>query len=66
MPMRRCSRTPTAPMTSTSAREPPDGKESNWVQTVPGKGWHMLFRLYGPEQAWFDKTWRPSEVELVE
>jgi hypothetical protein len=45
--------------------EAPAGKESNWVQTVPGKGWHMLFRLYGPEQAWFDKTWRPSEVELV-
>ena len=20
----------------------------------------------GPEQAWFDKTWRPSEIELVE
>jgi hypothetical protein len=45
--------------------EAPAGKESNWVQTVPGKGWHMLFRLYGPEQAWFDKTWRPSEIELV-
>ena len=45
--------------------EPPAGKESNWVQTVAGKGWHMLFRLYGPEQAWFDKTWRPSEIELV-
>ena len=44
----------------------PDGKESNWIQTVPGKGWHMLFRLYGPEQAWFDQTWRPSEVELLE
>lgn len=43
----------------------PKGKESNWVQTVPGLGWHMLFRLYGPEQAWFDKTWRPSEVELI-
>lgn len=43
----------------------PEGKESNWVQTVPGMGWHMLFRLYGPEQAWFDKTWRPSEIELV-
>ena len=26
----------------------PKGKESNWVQTVPGKGWNMLFRLYGP------------------
>ena len=46
--------------------EPPTGKEGNWVQTIPGKGWHMLFRLYGPEQAWFDKTWRPSEIELVE
>ncbi|WP_300455616.1 DUF1254 domain-containing protein [Desulfobacula sp.] len=44
----------------------PKGKKSNWVQTVPGMGWHMLFRLYGPEQAWFDKTWRPSEIELVE
>ena len=43
----------------------PKGKESNWIQTVPGMGWHMLFRLYGPEQAWFDKTWRPSEIELV-
>jgi hypothetical protein len=46
--------------------EAPAGKESNWVQTVPGKGWHMLFRFYGPEQAWFDKTWRPSEIEMVE
>ncbi len=43
----------------------PEGKESNWVQTVPGMGWHMLFRLYGPEQAWFDKTWRPSEIVVV-
>jgi hypothetical protein len=43
----------------------PKGMENNWIQTVPGMGWHMLFRLYGPEKAWFDKTWRPSEVELV-
>ncbi|NND15142.1 MAG: DUF1254 domain-containing protein [Eudoraea sp.] len=45
--------------------EAPEGKEANWIQTIPGKGWHMLFRLYGPEQAWFDKTWRPGEVELI-
>jgi len=44
---------------------PPEGMEDNWIQTVPGMGWHMLFRLYGPEQVWFDKTWRPSEIELV-
>jgi hypothetical protein len=41
----------------------PAGKELNWAQTVPGKSWNILFRLYGPEQAWFDKTWRPGEIE---
>jgi hypothetical protein len=25
----------------------------------------LLFRLYGPEQAWFDNAWRPGETELV-
>lgn len=45
--------------------EPPVGKETNWVQTVPGKGWFVALRLYGPLEAWFDKTWRPSEIELV-
>jgi hypothetical protein len=43
----------------------PKGRESNWVQTVPGKGWNVLLRLYGPEQSWFDKTWKPGEFELV-
>lgn len=44
----------------------PAGHESNWVQTVPGKGWNVLLRLYGPLQPWFDKTWKPGEFELVE
>jgi len=43
----------------------PNGCEKNWVQTVPGKGWFLCLRLYGPLQTWFDKTWRPSEIELV-
>ncbi len=43
----------------------PEGKESNWIQTIPGKGWNMIFRLYGPMEPWFDKTWRPSDPELV-
>jgi len=29
------------------------------------KGWNMLFRLYGPLERWFDKTWRVGEVELI-
>jgi hypothetical protein len=43
----------------------PKGHETNWVQTVPGKGWNVLLRLYGPLQPWFDKTWKPGEFELV-
>ncbi|MBE2215349.1 MAG: DUF1254 domain-containing protein [Opitutaceae bacterium] len=43
----------------------PAGMEKNWIQTVPGKGWNMLFRLYGPLDPWFDKTWRLSEIEEV-
>lgn len=43
----------------------PKGKESNWVQTMPGKNWFTLLRLYGPTEPWFDKTWRPGEFELI-
>jgi len=42
----------------------PKGYENNWVQTIPGKGWFMILRLYGPLEAWFDKTWKPGEIEL--
>jgi hypothetical protein len=44
----------------------PKGHEANWVQTVPGKGWNVLLRLYGPLEPWFDKTWKPGELELVD
>jgi hypothetical protein len=48
------------------APEQPDGDgRGNWVQTVPGKGWFMLLRLYGPLEPFCDKTWRPGEIELV-
>jgi hypothetical protein len=45
--------------------EAPAGMEANWTQTVPGKGWFSLLRLYSPTEPWFDKTWRPGEIELV-
>jgi hypothetical protein len=45
--------------------EPPPGKEANWVQTIPGKGWFVALRLYGPLEPWFDQTWRPGEIERV-
>lgn len=46
--------------------EAPEGKEVNWIQTVPGKGWFTILRLYGPLEPWFDKTWRPGEIEAVD
>jgi hypothetical protein len=43
----------------------PAGEDSNWIQTIPGKGWFMILRLYGPLEPWFNQTWRPGEIELV-
>jgi len=45
--------------------EAPKGKEANWIQTVPGKAWFVLFRVYGPLQPWFDKTWQLNDFELI-
>jgi hypothetical protein len=41
----------------------PEGKQSNWLQTNPEKGWFGILRLYNPEKGFFDKSWRPSEIE---
>ena len=46
--------------------EPPEGKEGNWVQTMPGKSWSSIIRLYGPGQEWFDKSWVPGDFVRVE
>jgi hypothetical protein len=43
----------------------PKGHETNWVQTVPDKGWNVVLRLYGPLESWFNKTWKPGEIEPV-
>ena len=43
----------------------PEGKEANWVPTDPEREFELLFRLYGPQKALFDKTWVLPDVELV-
>jgi len=45
--------------------EPPSDPrlEPNWIETVPGKGFFVLLRLYGPLAPWFDQTWVPGEME---
>ncbi|WP_237334545.1 DUF1254 domain-containing protein [Vibrio breoganii] len=47
------------------APEAPKGAEGNWVQTTEGKGFNLIFRMYGPTEAWFDKSWKPTDVTLV-
>lgn len=44
---------------------PPKGKENNWVQTLPGKSFNVMYRMYGPLEPWFDKTWKLGDFELV-
>jgi hypothetical protein len=46
--------------------EAPEGHEKNWVQTLPGGGYNIALRLYGPLKPWFDKSWRPGDVEPVQ
>ena len=49
------------------APEQPDGvKPGNWIQTMPGKGWFTILRLYNPLEPFFTKEWRPSEIELMD
>jgi len=44
----------------------PEGvTRGNWIQTDPDKGWFTIIRFYSPMPSFFDKSWRPSEVELV-
>lgn len=44
----------------------PPGKEANWVPTNPNRKFELLFRLYGPEKAFFEKNWKLPDVEKVE
>jgi hypothetical protein len=43
--------------------KPPKEKEDRWIRTIPEKGWFAYFRIYGPERAAFDGSWRPGDFE---
>ncbi len=45
--------------------QPSDSPDGNWIQTTAGKGWFLCLRLYSPLAPFFDKSWRPSEVERL-
>lgn len=43
----------------------PVGHKGNWVQTLPGKSFFTMFRLYGPLESWMDKSWKIGDFEQV-
>jgi hypothetical protein len=48
-----------------SPAQPAGVQRGNWIQTMPGKGWFTILRLYSPREPFFTKEWRSSEIELV-
>jgi hypothetical protein len=45
--------------------EPPSGKESNWVPTDPNRRFEVMFRLYAPTKALFEKKWVLPDIAKV-
>jgi hypothetical protein len=45
--------------------QPAGVQAGNWIQTMPGKGWWVILRLYSPLEPFFTKQWRLSEIEAV-
>jgi hypothetical protein len=51
------------PLTLYFGPKAPAGQENRWIQTSPGQGWFAYFRIYGPEAAAFDQSWKPGDFE---
>ncbi len=43
----------------------PKEHKNNWIQTVSGKAWFLVIRYYGPLKPFYDKTWKPGEIEII-
>jgi hypothetical protein len=43
----------------------PAGLEMNWLYTPAGQKWFPWFRVYGPQKAILDKSWKLAEIEKI-
>jgi hypothetical protein len=41
----------------------PEGKPLNWLQTIPGKEWYIVLRIYDAPESCFTQGWNPGEIE---
>jgi hypothetical protein len=46
-----------------SPQRPTDA--ANWIETIPGKSWFTLFRLYEPLKPWFGHSWKLNDIEKL-
>jgi hypothetical protein len=44
----------------------PEDKTTNWMATVPGKGYFAILRLYGPTEAAIEKSWKPGDFQRIQ
>jgi len=42
------------------------GKEANSIRTLPSKGWFLMLRLYEPLESFYNKSWKPNDLEPIE
>jgi hypothetical protein len=43
----------------------PKGKEANWLPTAPGRGFFAILRLYFPEEAAINYSWKPGDFQRL-
>jgi hypothetical protein len=42
----------------------PSGFEKNWIPTTPGRSWFAYFRLFGPLEPYFERSWKLQDIEV--
>jgi hypothetical protein len=45
--------------------QPKGVADKNWIQTVKGRDFMAVIRLYGADIAFFDQTWKPDDVVKI-
>ena len=50
------------PVACTSGRRRPTEMPGRWIQTIPGAGWFVYFRIYGPE-ARLRRSWKLPDFQ---
>ena len=40
-------------------------EDANWIPTSAGEQFEVMFRFYGPEKPFFEKTWRLPDIERL-